>query len=224
VNLHPAKWIPQMAGKADVRPTHQAPCAGPITHGNPRDPLAGLRQLHARHGPVADLEDEGRRPASVFSPVLVQEVLTDVATDHSHSFALPSSRNSAQRRVSSYSNLRSRNGEEQKRLCRLMLGPFPKKPFDATIAARVEWTLPNPASGMSIPLPPPEAGFTYAPANGSVHDLVELGTGLAASRSRAAEAAGSNGRHACRVGYGAGTEGLRWPSSVRCGLTTPSTC
>jgi cytochrome P450 len=56
----------------------------------------------------------------------------------------------------------------------------------ATIDARVDWTMLNPASGMPMRLLPREAEFTYTPVNGSVHDLVELGPPLGASRSRAA--------------------------------------
>jgi cytochrome P450 len=56
----------------------------------------------------------------------------------------------------------------------------------ATIDARVDWTMLNPASGMPMRLLPPEAGFTYAPVNGSVHDLVELRTAREAGRARAA--------------------------------------
>jgi hypothetical protein len=56
----------------------------------------------------------------------------------------------------------------------------------ATIAARVDWTMLNPASGMPMRLLPPEAGFASAPVNGSVHDLVKLGTALEVPRFRAA--------------------------------------
>src|SRR3954470_22766250 len=113
---------PQINGEMDVRPPLWVPGACPITHGSlldfPRDPLACMRQLHARHGPVAALEDEGRRLAFVFSPAHVQEVLTDVATYHSQFFAIRGSRNSAQRRVTS--NILSQNGEEHKRFRRLV--------------------------------------------------------------------------------------------------------
>src|SRR3954451_20768210 len=122
-----------MTGEEDVRVTHQAPWAGPITRGSllsfPRDPLACMRQLHATHGPVAALEDAGRRLAFVFSPAYVQEVLTDVATYHSQFFAIRGSRNSAQRRVTG--NILSQNGEEHKRFRRLVMGPLQKKCFEA---------------------------------------------------------------------------------------------
>jgi cytochrome P450 len=121
-----------MTGEEDVRPALRAPCAGPITHGSlldfPRDPLACMRQLYATHGPVAALEDGGRRLAFVFSPAHVQDVLTDVATYHSQFFAIRGSRNSAQRRVTS--NILSQNGEEHKRFRRLVMGPFQKKCFE----------------------------------------------------------------------------------------------
>jgi cytochrome P450 len=121
-----------MTGEEDMRPTLQAPGAGPITHGSlldfPRDPLTCMRRLHATHGAVAALEDEGRRLAFVFSPDYVQEVLSDVTTYHSQFFAIRGSKNSAQRRVTS--NILSQNGEEHKRFRRLVMGPFQKKCFE----------------------------------------------------------------------------------------------
>ena len=56
----------------------------------------------------------------------------------------------------------------------------------ATIDARIDWTMLNPASGMPMRLLPLEAGFASAPVNGSVHDLVELGAAPGAARFRAA--------------------------------------
>jgi cytochrome P450 len=56
----------------------------------------------------------------------------------------------------------------------------------ATIDARVNWTMLNPASGMPMKLLPPEAEFAYTPVNGSVHDLVDLGAAREVARSRAA--------------------------------------
>jgi cytochrome P450 len=56
----------------------------------------------------------------------------------------------------------------------------------ANIDARVNWTMLNPASGMPMRLLPLEARFAYAPVNGSVHDLVDLGAAEEAARSRAA--------------------------------------
>ena len=118
-----------MTDNEDLRPKLHSACDGPITYGSlsefPRDPLACMRQLRARHGEAAALEDEGGRLAFVFSPAHVQEVLTDVATYHSQFFAIRGSRNSAQRRVTS--NVLSQNGEEHKRARRLMMGPFQKK-------------------------------------------------------------------------------------------------
>jgi cytochrome P450 len=121
-----------MTGEEDVRPSLQTGGPGPITNGSlldfPRDPLACMRKLYASHGPVAALEDEGRRVAFVFSPAYVQEVLTDIATYHSQFFAIRGSRNSAQRRLTS--NILSQNGEEHKRVRRLVIGPFQKKCFE----------------------------------------------------------------------------------------------
>jgi cytochrome P450 len=87
-----------------------------------------MRHLYASHGPVAALEDEGRRLAFVFSPAYVQDVLTDVATYHSQFFAIRGSRNSAQRRITS--NILSQNGQEHKRFRRLVMSPFQKKCFE----------------------------------------------------------------------------------------------
>jgi hypothetical protein len=55
----------------------------------------------------------------------------------------------------------------------------------ATIDARVSWTMLNPASAMPMRLLPLEARFASVPVNGSVHDLVDLGAGREAARSRA---------------------------------------
>jgi cytochrome P450 len=87
-----------------------------------------MRRLHASHGPVAALEDEGRRLAFVFSPAYVQQVLTDLETYHSQFFAIRGSRNSAQRRVTS--NILSQNGEEHKRFRRLVRCAFQKSCFE----------------------------------------------------------------------------------------------
>src|SRR3954470_19656237 len=132
-----------MTDQVEARATLPIPRSGPITQGSlldfPRDPLACMRQLHARHGPVAALEDGGRRLAFVFSPAYVQEVLTDVATYHAQFFAIRGSRNSAQRRVTS--NVLSQNGEEHKRFRRLVMGPFQKKcfePYHDTLATLAE--------------------------------------------------------------------------------------
>ena len=56
----------------------------------------------------------------------------------------------------------------------------------ATIDARVNWTMLNPASGMPMRLLPLEARFASVPVNGSVHDLVDLGAAREAAPSRAA--------------------------------------
>src|SRR5262249_43322088 len=56
----------------------------------------------------------------------------------------------------------------------------------ATIDARVNWTMLNPALGMPMRLLPRGARFAYAQVNGSVHDLVALGAAREAARSRAA--------------------------------------
>ena len=121
-----------MTCEEDKRPTLPPRRDGPITYGSlldfPRNPLACMRQLHATHGPVAALEDEGRRLVFVFSPAFVQEVLTDVATYHSQFFAIRGSRNSAQRRITS--NILTQNGDEHKRFRRLVMGPLQKKCFE----------------------------------------------------------------------------------------------
>jgi cytochrome P450 len=121
-----------MSDENNVLANLRVPSAGPITHGSlltfSRDPLACMRQLHATHGDLAALEDEGRRLAFVFSPACVQEVLTDVETYHAQFFAIRGSRNSSQRRLTS--NVLSQNCAEHKRFRRQVMGPFQKKCFE----------------------------------------------------------------------------------------------
>jgi cytochrome P450 len=121
-----------MADNNDVLARLRLPSPGPITHGSlltfSRDPLTCMRQLHATHGGVAALDDEGRRLAFVFSPAYVQQVLTDVATYHAQFFPIQGSRHSAQRRLTN--NILSQNCAEHKRFRRQVMGPFQKKCFE----------------------------------------------------------------------------------------------
>ena len=99
----------------------------PITHGTMADfahrPLACMRELHARHGDAAAIEDdEGRRVHFVFSPDLNRQVLTDSQRFHSKFFAMRGGKRSAQRRVSS--GLLSMNGAAHKQDRRIVMEPF----------------------------------------------------------------------------------------------------
>lgn len=101
----------------------------PITHGRlldfPDDPVACLRTLHARHGEICAMEEQGQRIYFVFGPELNHQVLSDGTNFHSRFFAIRGSRNSSQRRVSS--GLLSMNGEQHKRNRRLVMDAFMKK-------------------------------------------------------------------------------------------------
>lgn len=101
----------------------------PVTHGRisdfAADPLRCMRQLWARHGEVAAIEDGGRRLYFVFGSEYTKQVLSDSQRFHSMFFAVRGSRRSAQRRLTS--GLLSMNGEEHRRHRRLVMGPFQKK-------------------------------------------------------------------------------------------------
>ncbi|GIX03101.1 MAG: hypothetical protein KatS3mg113_0107 [Planctomycetaceae bacterium] len=101
----------------------------PITQGHlldfPRDPIACMRSLHAQHGDMAALEEEGSRLYFVFHPQLNHRVLSDPLTFHSRFFAIRGPRHSAQRRLTS--GLLSMNGEQHKRNRRLVMEAFHKK-------------------------------------------------------------------------------------------------
>lgn len=101
----------------------------PVTVGNlldfPADPVACMRQLHAEHGPMAALEQEGARLYFVFDPAFNHQVLSDGQTFHSRFFAIRGPRNSPQRRLTS--GLLSMNGDQHKRNRRLVMDAFQKK-------------------------------------------------------------------------------------------------
>lgn len=101
----------------------------PVTHGRlldfPDDPLACMRKLHAEHGPIAALEEDGQRIHFVFSPEYNHQVLSDANTFHSRFFAIRGPRNSPHRRLTS--GLLSMNGEQHKRNRRLVMEAFQKK-------------------------------------------------------------------------------------------------
>lgn len=115
----------------------------PITHGRlldfPDDPLACLRRLHARHGLVCAMEEQGQRIYFVFGSEYNHQVLSDGTIFHSQFFAIRGSRSSSQRRVTS--GLLSMNGEQHKRNRRLVMDAFMKKAitnYVPTIRAEVE--------------------------------------------------------------------------------------
>ncbi len=101
----------------------------PVTHGRlldfPDDPLTCLRTLHAKHGDICAMEEQGQRIHFVFGPEYNHQVLSDGVTFHSRFFAIRGGRNSSQRRLSS--GLLSMNGEQHKRNRRLVMDAFMKK-------------------------------------------------------------------------------------------------
>jgi cytochrome P450 len=101
----------------------------PITGGRlmdfPDDPIACMRELHAEHGDLAALEEDGQRIVFAFGSQWNQRVLTDEKSFISRFFSLRGSRNSAQRRLTS--GLLSMNGVEHKANRRMVMEPFQKK-------------------------------------------------------------------------------------------------
>jgi cytochrome P450 len=115
----------------------------PITYGRlmdfPDDPVACLRALHARHGNICAMEEEGQRIYFVFGPEFNHQVLSDGTNYHSRFFAIRGGRNSPQRRLSS--GLLSMNGDQHKRNRRLVMDAFMKKAilsYVPTIRSEVE--------------------------------------------------------------------------------------
>lgn len=101
----------------------------PVTVGSlfdfPTDPIDCMRKLHARHGDMAALEEDGLRLYFVFAPELNHQVLSDPQTFQSRFFAIRGPRNSPQRRLTS--GLLSMNGEQHKRNRRLVMDAFHKR-------------------------------------------------------------------------------------------------
>lgn len=101
----------------------------PVSQGRlldfPDDPIACMRRLHAAHGPVCAMEEDGQKIYFVFGPEYNHQVLSDGNSFHSRFFAIRGGRNSAQRRLSS--GLLSMNGEQHKRNRRLVMDAFMKK-------------------------------------------------------------------------------------------------
>src|SRR5206468_1381715 len=95
----------------------------PVTRGRlldfPDDPIACMKALHARHGNVCAMEEQGQRIYFVFGPEFNHQVLSDGTNFHSRFFAIRGARNSSQRRLSS--GLLSMNGEQHKRNRRLVM-------------------------------------------------------------------------------------------------------
>jgi cytochrome P450 len=101
----------------------------PITRGSllqfPEDPVQCMKRLHATHGDLAVLEDDGQRLVFVFSPELNRTVLADSRRFHSQFFAVRGGRRSAQRRITS--GLLSENGAEHREGRRIIKDVFTKK-------------------------------------------------------------------------------------------------
>lgn len=105
------------------------PSALPVSKGNlsefAADPLACMRRLQAEHGPMAALEEDGRRVYFIFDPELNRQVLADSKTFHSRFFAVRGPKRSAHRRLSA--GLLSMNGAQHKEHRRLLMEPFQKR-------------------------------------------------------------------------------------------------
>ena len=93
------------------------------------DPIQSMRQLWARHGEVAALQEDLNRLHFVFGPTYNHFVLSDTKRFHSQFFAVRGPRNSAQRRLTS--GLLSMNGDEHRDHRRMVMGPFQKKAIQA---------------------------------------------------------------------------------------------
>jgi cytochrome P450 len=106
--------------------------ASPIPTGEPvshvdlgefsRDLLHGILDLHAKHGPIAAVQDGQLRAILIFSPELNQQVLSNTNLFHARFFAVRGPKNSAQRRLTS--GLLSMNGDQHRRNRRLVKEPF----------------------------------------------------------------------------------------------------
>ena len=90
-----------------------------------RNPVTVMRNLWARHGDVAALQEDTQRLYFVFGPSYIRQVLTDENRFHSQFFAVRGGRKSAQRRVTS--GLLTMNGDEHRRHRRMVMGPFQKR-------------------------------------------------------------------------------------------------
>lgn len=93
------------------------------------DPAACMRQLRARHGEVAALQEGNHRVHFVFGPTYTRQVLSDNQRFHSQFFAIRGPRRSAQRRVTS--GLLTMNGDLHKQHRRIVMGPFQKRAVTA---------------------------------------------------------------------------------------------
>lgn len=101
----------------------------PITHGPlsdfAADPVVCMRRLQTENGPIAALEENGRRAYFVFDPDANRQVLTDSKRFHSRFFAVRGPKKSAHRRLTS--GLLSMNGAEHKEHRRLIMEPFQRR-------------------------------------------------------------------------------------------------
>jgi cytochrome P450 len=115
------------------------PAGEPVSHIDlgafSKDLLHGILDLHAKHGPIAAIQDGQLRVVLIFSPELNQQVLSDTARYHARFFAIRGPKNSAQRRLTS--GLLSMNGEQHRRNRRLVKEPFGRAAI-ATYAATIE--------------------------------------------------------------------------------------
>ncbi|MGL4513446.1 MAG: cytochrome P450 [Lacipirellulaceae bacterium] len=117
----------------------------PVTDGSlvdfSRDLLGWFRRLHAEHGPIAMVRDQGQLGGGqsvvlLFDPEFNRQVLSDAATYHARFFGIRGPKRSSQRRVTC--GLLAMNGEQHKRNRRMVKEPFGPKAIEAyrpTIAA-----------------------------------------------------------------------------------------
>lgn len=122
--FHNSNTAPSTSKDAACPPTKL-----PITHAPlgefAADPVACMRRLHNEHGPMAALEEDGRRVYFIFDPELNKQVLSDSTKYHSKFFAVRGPKRSAHRRLSA--GLLSMNGPQHKEHRRLIMEPFGKK-------------------------------------------------------------------------------------------------
>jgi len=105
----------------------------PVTEGSVTDfaddAVSCMRNLWAKHGDVAALQEDTQRLHFIFGPEYNKYVLSDSKRFHSRFFAIRGGKRSAQRRVTG--GLLSMNGNEHKQQRRIVKEPFQKKSIEA---------------------------------------------------------------------------------------------
>ncbi len=114
--------ISQSHLKSTAPPTADEPVSRVDLWEFSRDLMHGIRELHARHGPIAAIEDGGQRVVFLFSPEYNQQVLSETERFHARFFAVRGPKRSAQRRLTC--GLLAMNGEQHRRNRRIVKEPF----------------------------------------------------------------------------------------------------